>query len=111
MKSRRAGVAQLVEQLIRNQQVIGSSPIAGSSFNKSLIVVFVVRRVRAQTRPGKPRDVVAWRCRRRSLIRDTQVIAERDGTSRRIVADIEAADRCSHQLDRGVTDNGVSADD
>jgi hypothetical protein len=25
-----AGVAQLVEQLIRNQQVIGSSPIAGS---------------------------------------------------------------------------------
>jgi hypothetical protein len=29
---RDAGVAQLVEQLIRNQQVIGSSPIAGSSF-------------------------------------------------------------------------------
>src|SRR5688572_2415927 len=28
-----AGVAQLVEQLIRNQQVIGSSPIAGSSFS------------------------------------------------------------------------------
>jgi hypothetical protein len=28
--SRLAGVAQLVEQLIRNQQVIGSSPIAGS---------------------------------------------------------------------------------
>jgi hypothetical protein len=27
-----AGVAQLVEQLIRNQQVIGSSPIAGSKF-------------------------------------------------------------------------------
>jgi hypothetical protein len=27
----RAGVAQLVEQLIRNQQVIGSSPIAGSN--------------------------------------------------------------------------------
>jgi hypothetical protein len=27
-----AGVAQLVEQLIRNQQVIGSSPIAGSNF-------------------------------------------------------------------------------
>ena len=26
----KAGVAQLVEQLIRNQQVIGSSPIAGS---------------------------------------------------------------------------------
>ena len=30
--SLQAGVAQLVEQLIRNQQVIGSSPIAGSSF-------------------------------------------------------------------------------
>src|SRR5437899_419355 len=28
--ARQAGVAQLVEQLIRNQQVIGSSPIAGS---------------------------------------------------------------------------------
>jgi hypothetical protein len=27
-----AGVAQLVEQLIRNQQVAGSSPIAGSNF-------------------------------------------------------------------------------
>jgi hypothetical protein len=26
-----AGVAQLAEQLIRNQQVIGSSPIAGSN--------------------------------------------------------------------------------
>jgi hypothetical protein len=28
----RAGVAQLVEQLIRNQQVLGSSPSAGSIF-------------------------------------------------------------------------------
>ena len=27
-----AGVAQLVEQLIRNQQVVGSSPTAGSIF-------------------------------------------------------------------------------
>ena len=27
----RAGVAQLVEQLIRNQQVSGSSPLAGSN--------------------------------------------------------------------------------
>ena len=27
-----AGIAQLVEQLICNQQVIGSNPIAGSSF-------------------------------------------------------------------------------
>jgi hypothetical protein len=31
-----AGVAQLVEQLIRNQQVIGSSPIAGSSFPETI---------------------------------------------------------------------------
>jgi hypothetical protein len=30
MSPTKAGVAQLVEQLIRNQQVIGSSPIAGS---------------------------------------------------------------------------------
>jgi hypothetical protein len=29
--SESAGVAQLVEQLIRNQQVLGSSPSAGSS--------------------------------------------------------------------------------
>src|SRR5438094_703951 len=29
----RAGVAQLAEQLIRNQQVLGSSPSAGSSFD------------------------------------------------------------------------------
>ena len=28
-----AGVAQLVEQLIRNQQVNGSSPFAGSDFS------------------------------------------------------------------------------
>ena len=27
-----AGVAQLAEQLICNQQVVGSSPIAGSNF-------------------------------------------------------------------------------
>ncbi len=30
IKSGRAGIAQLVEQLIRNQQVSGSSPLAGS---------------------------------------------------------------------------------
>jgi hypothetical protein len=30
VQKRRADVAQLVEQLIRNQQVIGSSPIVGS---------------------------------------------------------------------------------
>jgi hypothetical protein len=32
LRSRLAGVAQLVEQLIRNQQVVGSSPTAGSIF-------------------------------------------------------------------------------
>src|SRR2546428_2304555 len=32
----RAGVAQLVEQLIRNQQVRGSSPRAGSSFPQQI---------------------------------------------------------------------------
>ena len=31
-----ADVAQLVEQLIRNQQVIGSSPIVGSRFQKKI---------------------------------------------------------------------------
>ena len=31
VQTERADVAQLVEQLIRNQQVIGSSPIVGSS--------------------------------------------------------------------------------
>ena len=32
-RSSRADVAQLVEQLIRNQQVIGSSPIVGSKIS------------------------------------------------------------------------------
>jgi hypothetical protein len=31
-----AGVAQLAEQLIRNQQVVGSSPTAGSNFLSKL---------------------------------------------------------------------------
>ena len=38
-----AGVAQLVEQLIRNQQVVGSSPIASSTHkgtNKSSFLFF-----------------------------------------------------------------------
>jgi hypothetical protein len=34
-----AGVAQLVEQLIRNQQVIGSSPIAGSRIPQTIGVI------------------------------------------------------------------------
>ena len=32
VESKNADVAQLVEQLIRNQQVIGSSPIVGSKY-------------------------------------------------------------------------------
>jgi hypothetical protein len=34
-----AGIAQLVEQLIRNQQVVGSSPIPGSSFSSKINIV------------------------------------------------------------------------
>ena len=36
ISSGQAGVAQLVEQLIRNQQVIGSSPIAGSKIIRKI---------------------------------------------------------------------------
>ena len=43
----RAGVAQLVEQLIRNQQVSGSSPLAGSNSINNL------RRSRIQTDPTR----------------------------------------------------------
>jgi hypothetical protein len=39
-----AGVAQLVEQLIRNQQVSGSSPLAGFHFTKK----FLIRALRLQ---------------------------------------------------------------
>ena len=42
----KAGVAQLVEQLIRNQQVIGSSPIAGSIQTQQTVPF------REATRPG-----------------------------------------------------------
>jgi hypothetical protein len=52
-----AGVAQLVEQLIRNQQVIGSSPIAGSkSLNKVFRIIF-----RCVARFVVPRDYIAAR--------------------------------------------------
>ena len=34
LSGRWAGVAQLVEQLIRNQQVSGSSPLVGSKINE-----------------------------------------------------------------------------
>ena len=39
-KSRHATVAQLVEQLIRNQQVAGSSPATSSNENPRYIVIF-----------------------------------------------------------------------
>ena len=39
-QARRADVAQLVEQSIRNRQVIGSSPIVGSS--KLLLITYLV---------------------------------------------------------------------
>jgi hypothetical protein len=35
-----AGVAQLVEQLIRNQQVAGSSPVASSKQIKAVLLLF-----------------------------------------------------------------------
>jgi hypothetical protein len=41
VQKRRADVAQLVEQLIRNQQVIGSSPIVGSILNASAFAFLV----------------------------------------------------------------------
>ena len=43
----RAGVAQLVEQLIRNQQVIGSSPIAGSRNHSTIHALSLVGHVSA----------------------------------------------------------------
>ena len=46
-----AGVAQLVEQLIRNQQVSGSSPLAGSiRFNN--LAQFTIRRFEPWMRLG-----------------------------------------------------------
>jgi hypothetical protein len=41
VQKRRADVAQLVEQLIRNQQVIGSSPIVGS-IKRALAFAFLI---------------------------------------------------------------------
>jgi hypothetical protein len=47
-----AGVAQLVEQLIRNQQVAGSSPIAGSTFPSKLAVLIPIDAVSAAPTSG-----------------------------------------------------------
>ena len=55
-----AGVAQLVEQLIRNQQVVGSSPIAGSRITLESIDVaksVLLRRSRYSTDSGRPGDL------------------------------------------------------
>ena len=38
--TRRAGVAQSVEQLIRNQQVAGSSPVTSSNFSVTKVTEF-----------------------------------------------------------------------
>ncbi len=43
---RHAGVAQLAEQLIRNQQVGGSSPLAGTRKSMSYLAFRFVRAVR-----------------------------------------------------------------
>jgi hypothetical protein len=48
----KAGVAQLVEQLIRNQQVLGSSPSAGSK--NSSVIESVHRRVEPRREPAQP---------------------------------------------------------
>ena len=49
-----AGIAQLVEQLICNQQVVGSNPSAGSNLKmkRSLVIVAVVRLDREFVRRG-----------------------------------------------------------
>ena len=46
-----ADVAQLVEQLIRNQQVIGSSPIAGSKISRKVCRLDVHDRSHSQVDP------------------------------------------------------------
>ncbi len=57
-KARLAGVAQLVEQLIRNQQVVGSSPTAGSkSPQKSSLVRHV--RPHDEKNPGGPPNYIS----------------------------------------------------
>ena len=38
----KADVAQLVEQLIRNEQVIGSSPVIGSSQLKNVFCMLII---------------------------------------------------------------------
>jgi hypothetical protein len=49
-----AEVAQLVEQLIRNQQVIGSSPIFGSSF------IPLKRRIQSHNGFTRPEAIFDW---------------------------------------------------
>ena len=51
-----AGVAQLVEQLIRNQQVLGSSPSAGSTFpkqNSTILASLRIGRVAVGSNQGR----------------------------------------------------------
>jgi hypothetical protein len=57
-----AGVAQLVEQLIRNQQVLGSSPSAGSTGPKQVPTFPSQPTVPANTLPIRPPDTRLGRC-------------------------------------------------
>ena len=52
---RQAALAQLVEQLICNQQVIGSTPVRGSNFHLALHALYQGKRARS----GAP-DVSRW---------------------------------------------------
>jgi hypothetical protein len=57
-----AGIAQLVEQLICNQQVVGSNPTAGSFQLRiaDLLTCFLVN-AQAQARDNKPKKLPAPR--------------------------------------------------
>ena len=63
-----ASIAQLVEQLICNQQVIGSNPIAGSSFNAKHLgntnaFPAKERTERTERKGSGKRLASGWRCR------------------------------------------------
>ena len=67
-----AGVAQSVEQLIRNQQIVGSSPITSSTSSRTSLcprrffvnVAFMLRR---SSFPSKPRSFYLLTCKRAPL--------------------------------------------
>src|SRR5439155_16092094 len=55
-----AGIAQLVEQLICNQQVVGSNPTAGSSLAGIGLVCFQIRNERAGAWAAETGDVIVF---------------------------------------------------